>query len=104
MLNRFRDKFLDSLSIDGLKNEIPLIKNKVKKIINEIAIQKKIVNEAEKEKSFYFYFDDCSDFYINEFNNESLKLSELIDRKIRLEKYYKKARFILKEKEECNII
>ena len=90
-------EILSELSESKLQELILSVKRKVKEIKNEIAIQKKVVFQAEQEKSAYFYYDDCSEFYIKELEEEEKKLECLIRIKISREKFLKKLKYTLLE-------
>lgn len=101
MESKLRDDFLDSLCVTELEIILKALKNNVKYLIHQLKKQLTIYEEAKNDNMYYGHFGDCGEHYYNKYIVEKTKFEFLLSEKIKSEKYYKKARHILKEK--CEI-
>lgn len=82
-----------------MNEKINGIKECVKLIREDIKTAKVRLEQAEKDYKQFGAFDDCSDFYREEYVRAKQELDTLVAMKIKLEKYWKKLRWEAKDED-----
>lgn len=88
-------------TLEEIKSEMILererVNKEVKEVIKEIKLQQEYLVKDKREEELMGFYEDCGEFYRNIVIEREEGISDLIKKKIRLEKYKKKLKHQIEE-------